>query len=280
MATIVDAHVHYWEPSTMERPWNPNGADLGPPWSVERLLEAAHAAGVDKIVQVTPSIMGEDNRYSLEGAQHYPDRVAGVFGRFDPLAPDLEERLARYAQDPRMLGVRLTLIRPEQRACLSDGTLDPLLNACAPRGIMIAILAPGHAPALGELARKHPDAVVIADHMLLHHADPEPFAHWDAVLALADVPNVWMKVDYFPEVAHEPFPFQSVDRYAREIYEGFGPDRMIWGSNFPPSQRAATYGESVRYYRELPFIPEADKAKIMGGTFLALAQRARGAAAR
>ena len=62
MTPIVDTHVHYWEPESPERPYDPHGMRLGDPVSVEDLLATVGAAGVDKILQVTPSIMGWDNR--------------------------------------------------------------------------------------------------------------------------------------------------------------------------------------------------------------------------
>jgi predicted TIM-barrel fold metal-dependent hydrolase len=103
----------------------------------------------------------------------------------------------------------------------------------------------------------------------LSHADREPFAAWSDVLALAELPNVYVKVSYFPEVAHEPYPFTAVWRYFEHLYDRFGPDRLIWGSNYPPSRSACSYRESVDFVREaLPFLSDADKAKIFATTFL------------
>jgi len=273
--TIVDTHVHYWEPSLPERPWDPNGVNIGPPLSVEQLLANARDAGVDRVVQVTPTVMGTDNRYALEGAARHPDRVVGVFGRFDPNGPDLRERLARYASAPNMLGVRITVLRPNERNWLVDGTLDPFLSEAGRCGLMVALYAPSQARAVRDAARRHPDTTILVDHMTLRHADAEPFAAWDDVLALAGVQNLWMKVSYFPEVAHDAFPFADMLPRVRDIYEAFGADRLIWGSNYPPSGRACSYAESVRFFRDIPFIPDGDKAKIMGDTFLQLAARTR-----
>lgn len=274
---IVDSHVHYWQPSLPGRPWDPQGVDLGPPWPVEQLLDEVRRAGIDQIVQVTPTVNGTDNRYALEGAERFPEQVAGVFGRFDPVAPGVAERLSAFASHPKMLGVRLTLMRPEHRAWFTDGTLDAFIDAASEQHVPVAIYAAGAAPALGALGRRHPDAILLVDHMTLRHSDPAPFEKWAELLALRAVPNLHVKVSYFPEVAHEPFPFPSVHRYAREVYETFGPDRLIWGSNFPPSQRACGLVESVRFFRELDFIPDGDKEKIFSGTFLDLIERSRAA---
>lgn len=270
---IVDTHVHYWVPSTADRPWDPKGANLGPTWPAEAMLDAAARAGVDRIVDVVPSMMGTDNRYGLEEAERHPERIVGVYGRFDPTLPDIAGRLRDFAAHPAMLGMRITLLDQDSSRWLTDGTLDALLAETAKIPLPVAILAPRRADALGALARRHPDAIVLVDHMAMSHADPEPFAQWNDVLALRALPNVIVKVTYFPEAAHEPFPFPSVRRYAKELYETFGAERLVWGSNFPPSQRACPYEESVRYFKELDVIPEGDKARIFGETFLNLVAR-------
>jgi predicted TIM-barrel fold metal-dependent hydrolase len=273
--TIVDTHVHYWEPSLPGRPWDAAGVDIGPPLSVEQLLAEARDAGIDQIVQVTPTVMGTDNRYALEGAARYPDAVAGVFGRFDPVGPDLGARVARYASEPNMLGVRITVMRPNEKDWLVDKTLDPFLREAGRHGLMLAIFAPGQPVALGEAAQRNPETAILVDHMTLNHRDSEPFAKWNDILALEKIPNLWIKVSYLPEVAHEPFPFPGMVSRVRDLYETFGPDRLVWGSNYPPSKRAATLAQSVQFFRDIPFIPDDEKAKIMGGTFLQLADRAR-----
>lgn len=265
---IIDTHIHYWEPERPDRPWDPGGVITGPPISVERLLADADAAGVTRVVQVTPSIMGYDNRYGIEGAQRYPDRIVGVIGRFDPVADDLAARLRAYRAQPTILGVRLTLIKG-WAAWLADGTLDPFLDEAGRQQVPVQIYAPREAAWLLRAARRHPQTRILVDHMTLSHGDAEPFAQWADVLALADAPNVWMKVSYFPEVAHEPFPFARTQPYFERLYERFGPDRLIWGSNYPPSRDAASYAESVSFIDTLPFLDEPAKRKLFGANVLA-----------
>src|SRR5581483_795630 len=102
---IIDSHIHYWEPDLPERPWDPKATRIGEPESVEQVLAAAKEAGVTKICQVTPSVMGYDNRYAFECAERYPDRVLGVFIRFDPMGADMPERLRKFRAHPKFLGV-------------------------------------------------------------------------------------------------------------------------------------------------------------------------------
>ena len=153
MATpIVDTHVHYWEPESPERPYDPGGMRLGDPVSVEDLLAAMEVAAVDKIIQVTPSIMGWDNRYALKGAARYPDKIR-VFGRFDPTQPDIAGRLKNWIEQPYAIGLRFTLVGTQSQS-LTDGTIDPFWVEAEKLVVPVAVYASGQAKALGEVGRR------------------------------------------------------------------------------------------------------------------------------
>lgn len=265
---VIDSHVHYWEPDRSDRPWHRGGVNLGPPLSVEQLLDDAHNAGVAKILQVTPSIMGWDNRYGVEGAQRYPERIVGVIGRFDPTASRMPERLAELKAQPALLGVRITLIK-DWVNWLRDGMLEPFLAEAGKLGVRVQLYGPYQSIEMLGAAQRNPQTVFLIDHMGLNHIDPEPFKDWKNLLALAAMPNVYIKVSYFPEASKQPFPFNNVHAYFKTLFESIGPDRLIWGSNYPPSASACTYKENVDFVRsELSFLGESDKEKIFGKTLL------------
>lgn len=265
---IVDTHAHYWEAESPERPYDPDGLRIGDPVEVDPMLAEMDRAGVDKLIQVTPSLMGWDNRYALEGAARHPDRIR-VFGRFDPTKPDVAGRLTGWLDQPYMIGIRFTLF-PAQIPWLTDGTLDPFWVAAERLDIPVAVYAGDRAPLLGDVARRHPGLRLLVDHLTLHYSPNRAsrvFDRWPEVLALAAVPNVYLKVSYLPEATSEAYPFPRAQDYLRQIYETFGPDRMLWGSNFPPSLRVASYRESVDFVRDgCAFLPRADREKILGGT--------------
>jgi L-fuconolactonase len=275
---IVDAHTHYWEPDRPERPWDPAGFSLGPQFLIEELLRDASAAGVAQVVQITPSVAGEDNRYALEGPQRYPDRVAAVFGRLNPSTEGAETRLRELASNPAFAGLRFTMFGEREFGWVADGSLDRLLDASAQLGLCVAIFFP-QPRELARLVDHHRDCTILVDHMAIDHRfvhrDPssDAFADWADVLALVKFPNVYVKVSSFPELSRRPFPFDDMLPRVRAVYETFGPDRLIWGSDYPVSKARACYEESVRFFSELAFIPEADKAKIMGGNLLELVRR-------
>lgn len=270
---IVDSHVHYIEPPSADRPY----ADppVMAPISVDELLDLATAAGVDRIVQVTASTMGHDNRYSFEGVAQRPDRVLGCFGRLDPVSPGVEERLQAFWATPGALGVRLTLFHGWSRQWLAQRAIDPFLHAAAALDVPVALFAPFQAGEVLETVRRHPGVRFLIDHTLIRHEAGQtitsPFRHWPQLLALAACPNVWTKVSYFPEalMGNEPFPYPTGQQHLRALYEHVGADRLVWGSNFPPVQRACTYAQAVDFIRQCPFFGDGDREKVLGGTFLA-----------
>jgi predicted TIM-barrel fold metal-dependent hydrolase len=273
---IVDSHIHYWEPDTPERPWEPGGSNLGPQFLVADLLRDARAAGVDRVVDITPSLMGNDNRYAFEGARN--DAVAAVFGRLDPRVEPYDDALAALTAYPKFAGLRFMIFSPAEWAWVEDGSMDRILTLLEEHGLATAIFA-ARPRELARLIERHPGLPILVEHLACDHRpvrrDPsyDPFALWSEVPALAKFPNVFMKLSNMAELSRRPFPFDDVTPRVRELYDVFGPDRLIWGSNYPPSKAVATYADSVRYFRELPFITDADKAAIMGGTVTRLLER-------
>jgi L-fuconolactonase len=262
---ILDTHLHYWEADTPERPHDPQGANIGPPVPVEDLLVTTAAAGVERVIQVTPSCMGYDNRYALEGAARFPERIHGVFGRLDPAAPDIEQQLDEWHANPLTLGIRLTLF-PGGREWDANPVWEPFWRGCAERGIPVAVYAPLQVSGLAGVAAAHPTLTLLVDHCALSH-DPASLDQFDQVLDLERLPNVYLKVSYFPEATGEEYPFPRGQRMMREVYERFGADRLMWGSNYPPVLTVCSYEDALRFITEAcDFLEPEHRAKILGGT--------------
>ena len=115
---------------------------------------------------------------------------------------------------------------------------------------------------------------LLIDHMTLGLSDRAPFAHWQEILALEGVPNVWLKVSYFHELAGEPYPFPSMRPYLKELVGRFGAGRLVWGSNYPNSLRACTYRQARDFVAEAcDFLSDDEKRKILGESFLRFVTR-------
>jgi predicted TIM-barrel fold metal-dependent hydrolase len=218
--------------------------------------------------------MGNDNRYSLEGAAQFPDDVLGVIGRFDPLAPDVEGRLKEFQSNPLLLGIRITLITPQSESWLRDKALDRFFAAAQRLDVAVQLHAPYQRTEMRAVLRQFPGIRFLIDHMGLRTTPARPvdevFREWDQLLALAEEPNAWIKVSFFPSAAQlsEKFPFPKARQRLKELYERVGAGRMVWGSDFPGVAKICTYRESLDFILEADFFSEDDKAAITGLNFL------------
>jgi predicted TIM-barrel fold metal-dependent hydrolase len=264
--TIVDAQIHVWSPDVSTRPW-PAGRTVhahGPALAPEQVLQVMDDAGVARAVLVPPSWIGDDNTDALEAARRWPDRFA-VMGRFDPTAPDARARLARWREQPGMLGVRLTFHLPFWSRWLTDGTLDWFWAAADELALPLMVFVPGRAPAVGPIAERHPRLRLILDHLArpLGPKDDAAFADLDQVLALARYPNVAVKVSALPCYSSEPYPFPGLTKHLRRVYDAFGPRRMLWGTDY--SRLPVPYRDAVRHLKEgVDFLTADDRSWILG----------------
>src|SRR5437868_3281568 len=107
---ITDAQVHLWKANSPDLPWVPGAVpQMAEPFTIEKAVPLMDAAGVDRVVIVTPALLGDRNDYSLEAARRYPTRFA-VMGRIDQRNPQAAALLPRWREQPGMLGVRVSFL--------------------------------------------------------------------------------------------------------------------------------------------------------------------------
>lgn len=264
--TIIDAQIHLWSADSPARPWPAGRAKHAhaPSLSAAEVIRVMDEAGVARTVLVPPSWIGDDNTDSLEAARAYPDRFR-VMGRFDLKAPDARAQLRRWLAQPGMLGIRLTFHLPPWRDWLADGSLDWFWAACEEEGIPLMVFVPGQAPAIGPIAARHPRLRLVLDHLTLfgEAKDDAAFAALDPVLALARHPNVAAKVSALPCYSSERYPFPKLHQHIRRVYDAFGAQRMLWGTDY--SRLPCPYADAVRLFTEALDFPSAqDREWIMG----------------
>ncbi len=263
---IIDAQIHVWSADSPARPWPAGRAQHahGPSLGAADVVRVMDKAGVARTVLVPPSWIGDDNTDSIEAGRAYPDRFR-VMGRFDVRAPDARLKLKGWLTQPGMLGIRLTFHLPPWRDWLTDGSLDWLWAACEEEAIPLMVFVPGQASALGPIAARHPRLRFILDHLALRGPakDDAVFADLVHVLPLARYPNVAAKVSALPCYSSERYPFPSLHKHVRRVVDAFGPQRMLWGTDY--SRLPCPYADAVRLFTEaLDFLTSSDREWIMG----------------
>jgi len=256
---IVDAQVHIWRGGT------PSAHHRQEPFGADDLLQAMATAGVDRAVLVPPTWDPNARAVALAAARHHPDRFA-VMGGLPLDHPESRAELPRWREQSGALGLRFSFNSPKTQAWLADGTADWVWPAAARANLPVALLAPGVLPAIGAIARNHPNLRIIVDHLGIPRGlkDDAAFAHLPELIALAALPNVAVKAAGLPSYASkDPYPYRSLHPYLRQVIDAFGPDRVFWGTDL--SRMTCSYRTCVSMFtEELDWLSARELELIMG----------------
>ena len=276
----VDAHHHLWDLKIRAQEWL-RAPELKPIWrdfDLRDLEPEARAAGVDKtvLVQVAPS--ADETREFLAFAA-CNSLIGGVVGWLDLEAENPAGRLDALRRAPggqTLRGIRHLvqdepdpewLARPEVR-----NSLRAIADAALPYDLLVK---PAQAAAALDVVRAIPELTFVLDHLGkpdIAAADTQgaaPDARWSAwIRELAAEPNVVCKLSGLVTEADWPtWTVPDLRPYADVALEAFGPDRLMFGSDWPVCLLAATYTEVFGAARDLTAgLTDPDRAAVFGGT--------------
>lgn len=277
---IIDAQVHTWDLDRPDFPWQLNTGDTATDArrrehfgahtvTAGQLIAAMDAAGVDAALAVSLPIYGFSNAYALHAAAKGAGRI-GVVGLIDPGLPDVEERVRNWRATPGMLALRTTLYIDREVESVRHGPMRRVLAAAERHDVPMCVYPPGRLADMEALARDFPDLQFIVDHIglaqppVICDLSPEPFKGFEGLLRLAACPNVTVKATGLPSLSHQKFPFRDTWPALLQVIDAFGPERVMWGTDF--TRVPAPYREGVEYIRQVGTFSEAERAQIMGGT--------------
>jgi len=273
MPKIIDIHPHVISPDTERYPLSPLGGKQSTwsqshPLSHEDLLAQMDAAGISKAAVVQASTAyGHNNTYLAEAVAAHPDRFTGVFS-VDVLADDAIEKI-KFWQARNLTGLRLFTTgstMPTQQPWLADPKSHAAWQYASDAGLPICVqMRPEGIPLLTRLVDQFPDARVILDHLARPAlADGMPYAEAAGLFALADRPNIFLKLTLRNfEAAKEGR--STLPEFLDHLIARFGASRIAWGSNYPAADR--TLAELVEAAKlSLASLNEADRAMIFAGT--------------
>ena len=269
MATpVIDAQVHAYERDRPGRPWI--GFLHGPPEVTgDQMVAAMDEVGVDGAILVSPySMYRYDASYAVEVHARHPDRF-GMVKPFDPRAVDVAEQVEEWARRDGVVGARIML--PDPFAVEADDPgLNRILAAGARTGLAVNVLCWGNAPLLGGLAKRNPNARIVLDHLGIKQpfeppAPPEPFADLPKVLSLARFDNVAIKITGACTLSHKPYPFDDIWDPLQRIFDAFGIDRCLWGTDWTRAVALLGYAEGVDSFRVTERLGDPERSALMGG---------------
>lgn len=251
-ARIIDAHHHVWDLSIRDQPWI-SGARMSPlrrSFDIADLEPQALAVGVEATVVVqTVTEPGETPELLALADRH--DLVAGVVGWTDLTAPNVGAVLDELRGLPgghRLVGLRHPVQAEPDSAWLVRPEVGRGLAAVATAGLTYDLLVrPHHLPVAAEVAVAVPGLTFVLDHLGKPPISSGDLRPWAADLRrLAALPNVVCKLSgMVTEAAPDSWTVADLRPFAAEVLAAFGPDRVMFGSDWPVCRLAAAYAEVV-----------------------------------
>ncbi len=259
---IIDSHLHIWSDETEQYPRKQTPY----PGSVELLLEYMDEGGVDRAVIVLPMHYRYDNRILADTLREYEGKFAGV-GVVDPRGRSAADALSRLVEEEGIRGVRLR--GPIEPECFCSPETEPLWKRAAELSANICILAtPDQVPAIKQMVERFPETTVVIDHFAqIPASDGVDCESFQTFLGLSEFSKVHIKLSGLHYWGDRPYPYQRAQANLRAAFDAFGPDRILWGSDWPHILFAGGYIRCLNLVRrELTWLTDEAKAEILGGT--------------
>jgi L-fuconolactonase len=268
MATI-DCQVHCYERDHPGRPWA--SVLIGPPEVTgDDMVAAMDAVGVDGALLISPFAMYRfDGSYAVEVQRRHPGRF-GLIKPVDTADPAVAQTVADWAATPGTVGIRIMLNR-DVSTDPADPGINRVLAAGARHGLPVNIMGWGRLEQIGGLAARNPDTSIVIDHLGLPQpfeppAPAQPWADVPKVLELAAHRNVTIKISGACTLAREAYPYKDIWDPLARIFDAFGLERCMWGTDWTRAIKLLTYQQGVDAFRVTDRLSDGDRRTLMGGT--------------
>jgi predicted TIM-barrel fold metal-dependent hydrolase len=266
---IIDAQVHAYERNHPGRPWH---AVLHGPAEVtgDQLVAAMDEVGVDGAILVSVWTMYRwDASYALSVHAAHPGRF-GLVKPVDPNDPAVVDTIDAWAATKGRVAIRI-MMNPSVSTDAADPGINRVLGAAARHGLPVNLLCWSRLEQVGQLAARNPNTRLVIDHVGLQQpfeppAPAAPFADLPKLVALAAHPNVVVKITGACTLSHEPFPYKDIWDPLGRIFDAFGFDRCMWGTDWTRAVALLTYKEGVEAFRITDRLSDTERAALMGGT--------------
>jgi L-fuconolactonase len=266
---IFDSQVHAYERNHPGRPWV--GTLHGPAEVTgDQMVAAMDEVGVDGAVLVSPfSMYRYDASYALEVFAAHPSRFRLV-KPVDPTDPAVADTIADWAATKGTVGIRVFL-RDTASTDPADPGLNRVLAEAGRHSLPVNLACTGRLEQAAQLAARNPNTQLVIDHLGLQQppappAPPQPFGELPKVLAMSARPNIAIKISGACTLSHEPFPYKDIWEPLGRIFDAFGLNRCMWGTDWTRAVALLTYQQGVDAFRVTDRLSASDRATLMGDT--------------
>lgn len=266
----MDCHHHVWSLKRGDYGWlnERSGPVLYRDYIPGDLSPLLAAQNIDKtvVVQAAPTIA--ETQFLL-GLARRNSFIGGVVGWADFEASDAPQTIARLARDGKLCGLRPMLQDLEDDSWILRREIQPAVSAMADSGLSLDILIfPRHLPHVEKFLSRHRDLRCVIDHgakPAIARGDIEPWA--TRMRRIGRESAAFCKLSGLVTEAGPGWSSAKLRPYVDVLLDAFGPERLMWGSDWPVLNLAAGYGDWFAAARALTAgIDPAGRDMIFGGT--------------
>ena len=265
---IIDSQVHAYEANTPKRPWH-SVPNWPPHVTGDEMVAAMDKVGVDGAIFISAhSLYQYDASYAVEVQRKHPNRLA-IVKPVNPEDPAVADVIADWKKTPGTVGIRI-MMRKDATHARSDAGVERVLRAAVKNDFPVNLSCAGNLDGAATLIERYPDNRFIIDHLGLVQprtppAPPEPWAELPKLLALAKRRNAVVKVSGACTLAREPYPFPDIWDPLCRVFDAWGFDRCLWGTDWTRAFAVVNYENAVEPFRQTKRLSESERAMLMGG---------------
>jgi L-fuconolactonase len=242
----IDSHQHFWRYDPRRDAWITDEMSvLKRDFLPEDLIPQLHANRVEGAIAVQAAQSEAETTFLLELAGRF-DEIKGVVGWVDFCAPNLPERLEHFSHFDKLLGFRhIVQSEPDARFMLRQDFLKGIRQLQQFEFTYDILIYPHQLPAAIELVERIPQQHFVLDHLAKPLIRSSKISAWaEQIRLLAANPNIYCKLSgLITEADWRRWRQTDFTPYLDVIFDAFGTDRLMFGSDWPVCLLAADYRE-------------------------------------
>ena len=266
---IIDSHHHFWKYNPVEYDWIDDSMKvIRNNFLPENLEPTIRKAGVDGVISVHARQLAEETDW-LIGMAHQNNFIKGVVGWLPLIQADIEAYLEKYADEKNLKGIRHVIQGEPDPAFILRKDFNRGVSLLAKYSLVYDILVvERQLPNTIRFVDQHPDQVFVLDHIAKPLISRNELSPWkENIQELARRENVNCKISgMVTEADYQKWTPSQLQPYFEAVLEAFGPDRLLFGSDWPVCLVATTYNNWIDLVKNnISSLSETERGKIMGG---------------
>jgi L-fuconolactonase len=269
-AEYIDSHAHLWDLDRRDQGWIGVDSPLRRNFGIDDLRAATAPTPISRVVLVQV-INDEAETWDFLACSAREELIAGVVGWTDIAAPNVSDKLGELMATGHLVAIRHQLLaEPDPIAWLQRSDVHRGLAELARSNVVFDLLIrPEHFAAAIDVVRAHPSLQFVLNHIgkaPIAAGKLEPWA--TGLRQLAAEPNVACKLSGMMTIANmNSWTYDDIRPFAAVVVEAFGPSRLMFGSDWPVSTRAASYGEVFEVAQLIcSQLGESERDNVLRGT--------------